>query len=258
MNVTATPPRHRSGLPWPRTVAGRRRVQAVGWIVVAILAGFLASLVFFPAPLLNRETAVARVIGLPEDEAQRQLADQGFRPRVEDRETDPSVPAGHVVWQDPPAGVELEAGTPVRLTTSDGPASVVVPDLAEFGYDQAARVLAAGGLRVGAIDSVAASQPAGVVMSTRPPAGASLPSGSPVDLVLSRGPATNRVPNVVGLERVEAETALEQAGFRVGGVLSRPDPRARPGVVLEQRPVAGMLSPRRSSITLTIARPEGT
>lgn len=256
MKVTATPSRRRRLAP--RTQAGRRRLVALGWVAAGLAAGYLASMVIFPAPLVRRATPLARVIGLPEEEAIRRIEAQGFRPRAEERQTDPTVPTGHVLWQDPPPEVELDPGTQVRLTVSDGPAGLVVPDVAEFGFDQAIRVLRAGGFRVGSVDSVAAGQPAGVVLSTRPPAGSSRPTGSGVDLVVSRGPATIRVPNVVGLDRQAARDALEAAGLRVGQVQPQANRRARPGQVLEQRPAAGTLSPRGASISLTIARQEGS
>lgn len=256
MSRPASPWWARLRLPRARTVAGQRRVRALAWIAGALLTGYLASMVIFPAPLVNRETPVARVIGEAIDAAERELTEQGFRPRIEDRETDPTIPADHVLWQDPPPGVELEAGTLVRLTVSDGPAGVVIPDLAEFGFNQAVRVLGAGGLRAGVVDSVAAAQPAGVVLSTRPPAGSSRPSGNTVDLVVSRGPATIRVPSVVGLDQVAAREALERAGLRVGVVQSRTAPSLPPGQVLEQRPGAGTLGTRGAAISLVIARME--
>jgi serine/threonine-protein kinase len=239
-------------------VAGRRRLIALAWVFAAMGLGYAASMVMFPAPLVSRETPVARVIGLPEETALQQLEAQGFRPKADDRETDPTVPANHVLWQDPPPGMELESGTTVRLIISDGPANVVIPDLAEFEFEPAVRVLRAGGFQIGRIDSVAAAQPAGVVLSTRPPVGASRPSGTTVDLVVSRGPATIRVPNVVGLDRTAARTAIEAAGLRVGTIQNRTVRQMRPGVVLEQRPAAGTLSPRDASILLIIVRPEGS
>lgn len=222
-----------------------------------MLAGYLATMIIFPAPLLPRDTPVQRVIGMPAEEAAQTLEDQGFRSRVEERESDPTIPAGHVLWQDPPPGVELPAGTPIRLTVSEGPAPLLVPDVAEFEFDQAVRILAAGGFRLGAVDSVAASQPAGVVVATRPAMGSSRPPGSPVDLMVSRGPATVRTPSVVGLDRVAARELLEAAGLRVGTVQSRSSRRDRPGTVLEQRPSAGTLIPHQGAVNLLIARPEG-
>lgn len=241
-----------------RTLAGQRRLVALGILAVAAVFGYIASMFIFPAPLVSRDTPVARVIGLSTEEAERRLEDQGFRPKAEGAETDPAVPAGHVLWQDPPAGVELPSGTEVRLTVSEGPGSVPVPDVLEFEVDQAARVLAAGGLRLGAVDSVPAAQPEGVVLSTRPSVGTTLAANSVVDLVVSRGPASIRVPNVVGLDRVEARGALEGAGLIVGTVDTQPSRRDRPGRVIAQRPAAGALVPRGSRINLTVVRPEGS
>jgi serine/threonine-protein kinase len=106
------------------------------------------------------------------------------------------------------------------------------------------------------VDSVAAAQPAGVVLSTRPPAGSSRPSGSTVDRVVSRGPATIRVPSVVGLDQVAAREALERAGLRVGMVQARTARELPPGQVLEQRPAAGTLGTPGAAISLVITRME--
>lgn len=240
----------------PLTLAGRRRIVAALIVTIAVIVGYIVTMIIFPAPLVSRDTPVTRVIGLPEEEAERRLADQGFRPRVEEREADAAIPAGHVLWQDPPPGVELTPNTLIRLTVSDGPASVPVPDVTEFTTEQAIRILSAGGLRLGTIDSVAAPQPAGVVLSTRPAIGSSLPSGRTVDLVVSRGPASIRVPNVVGMDRIVARQALEAAGLSVGTIVARPSRGQAPGSVLEQRPGATTLSPRGGRIDLIIARPE--
>ncbi|MDZ4673958.1 MAG: PASTA domain-containing protein [Gemmatimonadota bacterium] len=257
MRITTTPrkPGHRAA--GGRTLASQRRRIILAWIGAAVLLGYLASMLMFPAPLVSRETPVALVIGLPVATAEERLEAQGFRPKTEDRESDPAVPAEHVLWQDPPGGVELESGTVVRLTISDGPASTQIPDLSDYEFEPAVRVLRAGGFQIGIVDSVAAGQPAGVVISTRPPVGSSRPSGTAVDLVVSRGPANIRVPNVVGLDRVAARSLLENSGLRVGAIETRTSRQLRPGQVIEQRPAAGTLSPAEASIHLIIVRPEG-
>lgn len=257
MKVTATPRRPSGHWLAGRTLAGRRRRIVLAWVGAAVLLGYVASMVMFPAPLVSRETPAALVIGLPVATAEQRLEAQGFRPKAEDRENDPAVPADHVLWQDPPGGVELESGAVVRLTISDGPASTQIPDLTDFEFEPAVRVLRAGGFRLGGVDSVAAGQPAGVVISTRPPVGTSRPSGTAVDLVVSRGPANIRVPNVVGMDRVAARALIEGSGLRVGAIETRASRRLRPGQVIEQRPAAGTLSPAEASIRLIIVRPEG-
>jgi beta-lactam-binding protein with PASTA domain len=61
-----------------------------------------------------------------------------------------------------------------------------VPDLVGLDAALAERILAAAGLRVGDIDSVAdRTQDLGVVLGTRPSAGAGRRAGDQVDLIIN-------------------------------------------------------------------------
>jgi serine/threonine-protein kinase len=210
-------------------------------------------MIAFPAPLVARERQVKLVIGLTAEEAERELVAQGFRVRIaEGRESDPGLPANHVAWQDPPAYVELPAGSVVSLTLSAGAPSVAVPDVELFDFDEARRTIGAAGLAVGDIDSVPADADRGVVVSTRPAAGTPRPPGSAVALVVSRGPADVRVPSLIGLAEAVARQRLELAGFLVGTVEVRRGGRGRAGTVLEQSPAAGTMLGRGSRVDLTV------
>jgi len=237
-----------------KTVQARRRLRAAGLLVAAGVAGYLASLIIYPAPIVTRDTRVALVVGLPVEEAEKELTAQGFRVKVADaREADPALPAGHVIWQDPPASLVMPEGSVVELVLSDGPAPVTVPDVLQFRVDEARRILAAAGLAVGSIDSVPASADRGVVVSTRPPEGTPRAPGARIDLVVSRGPADVRVPDVAGLQEEAARQRIEMVGLTVGLVQTRPPGRARPGSILEQRPAPGVLLPRGARIDLIVA-----
>jgi beta-lactam-binding protein with PASTA domain len=67
---------------------------------------------------------------------------------------------------------------------------VAVPDVIGFNLPQATRIISAGGVRVGTVDTVAGGQERGVVLATRPAAGVGRPRGAPVALVISSGPET--------------------------------------------------------------------
>jgi serine/threonine-protein kinase len=194
----------------------------------------------------------------PAERAEKALAEQGFRFKIrEAREPDPMLPAGHVVWQDPPAHLELPSGSVVELTLSDGPAQLSVPDVMYFDLEEARRVMTAAGLAVGGIDSVPADTDRGVVVSTRPPQGTLRPPGARVDLVVSRGPAAVRIPEVAGLTELVARERIEAAGLRIGLVTMRRDGRSRPGTVLSQRPNPGSFLPKGGRVDLVVndARP---
>jgi len=235
------------------TVRSHRWLGAVLVLAGAGLAGWLVSLAAYPAPLVTRDQRVALVIGLPQAEGEKALVEQGFKVKFrEAREADPTLPAGHVVWQDPPASLELPGGSVVELTLSDGPAQVPVPDVMYFDLEEARRVMTAAGLAVGGIDSVPADSDRGVVVSTRPPEGTLRPPGARVDMVVSRGPAAVRIPEVAGLTELVARERIEAAGLRIGLVSSRRDSRGKPGTVLSQRPNPGSFLPKGGRVDLVV------
>jgi serine/threonine-protein kinase len=247
------PPRttDRGPSSWFRTRKARRRLGSALIVAGAALAGYLVALAVYPAPLVPRDKMVAQVIGLPAEAAEQELTAQGFRVKVNAaREEDPILPVGHVTWQEPPPFVELPEGSQVELTLSGGPALVAVPDVLQFDPDQARRIMGIAGLVVGETDSIPSNAEPGVVVATRPAAGTPRPPGTPVDLVVSRGPGAVRVPDLVGLPESEARERLERAGLRVGFVRSARGGRA--GTVTEQRPRPGAPSTRGGRVDLTV------
>ncbi|HEV8151190.1 MAG TPA: PASTA domain-containing protein [Gemmatimonadales bacterium] len=235
----------------PDTVRGRERLRAALLLAAAALGGYFVTCVAYPAPLMTRDYAVGRVLGLPLDEAEKVLAEEGLKTKLDGERADPVIPAGHVVWQDPPPGVALPRGAVVHLTTSDGAAPVSVPDVAGFEVPQARQVIEVAGLRIGEVDTVPNVADAGVIVATRPPGGTARPAGSKVGLLVSKGPADTRVPDVVGLDQEEARRRLEMAGLKVGKIAMRAG-RGRAGLVLQQRPGPGVLSPKETRVDLLI------
>ncbi len=239
-------------LKWLAAAVSHPRIRILLILLGAGIAGWLVSLIAYPAPLVTKEQRVALVLGLPQSEAEKALAEQGFRVKLrEAREADPALPAGHVVWQDPPPYLELPSGSVVELTLSDGPAQVPVPDVMYFDLEAARRVMTAAGLAVGGIDSVPADTDRGVVVSTRPPEGTLRPPGARVDLVVSRGPAAVRIPEVIGLTEIVARERIQAAGLRIGLVSVRRE-GGRPGTVLGQRPNPGSFLPKGGRVDLVV------
>ena len=239
---------------WPTTVKGRERLTAGVILGGAALAGYLVTCVAYPVPLIARDLAVSRVLGLPRAEAEKELTDRGFKTKIEGEEADPVIPAGHVVWQDPPPEVVIPAGGTVLLTLSSGPGPITVPDVVAFELQDARQVIEAAGLRVGAVDTIPSASEAGVIVLTRPATGGSRAAGSTVDLVISKGPADLRIPDVVGLRQEEARGRLEAVGLKVGIITTRQSRRGGAGIVIEQRPAAGVFGPRETRVSLVISQ----
>jgi serine/threonine-protein kinase len=250
----AEPPRRRALLQslLPKTVKGRERLRIAVILAGALLMGYLVTWVAYPAPLVSSDIALDRLLGLPLEAARSELTGQGFRVRVENPVADPVIPSGHVVWQDPPPGTLLpRTGSVVSLTPSSGPAQVAIPDVLGFDLDAARQVVAAAGFRIGTVDSLVSSTEAGVIVATRPETGAYRAPGTALDLVVSRGAADIRVPNLVGIGKEDARQRLEDAGLKLGTISTRSG-RGNSGVVVEQRPGAGMLSPRGARVSIVI------
>ena len=237
------------------TIAGRRLIWQIAIVVAAFVLGYLLTVFWlFPAPLFRSEHAVPRVLDLGATLAREKLEIQGLRLRVEDQQSDPTVPKGAVIWQDPPPGVIIEPNMQVSLTLSEGPPDVPVPDLTGFPRALGEKVLRAAGLAPGKPDTLPSLQEVGTVVQTRPGPGVGRPAGTPIDLVISSGPAELSVPGVLGLPVTEARQRIEAAGLVVGRTSGRVVPGRPEGLVLDQLPAAGTRSPRGARVDLLVTR----
>jgi eukaryotic-like serine/threonine-protein kinase len=253
------PPLRQLRLRFPRLgLPPMERVQALRWAVwlgIALLAGYVFAVLFvFPAPLFSHHRVVPRVVGLPLAEARRNITDAKLGIIDNGAEPHPTAAVGTVIWQDPPAGVTAPANLRVALVVSSGPPRVPVPDVAGLDVGLARKLITAAGLTASQVESVQAAVPTGLVMLTRPPAGTTLPPGTRVGLVASRGAPTITVPDVLGLSTNDARTRFEQAGLTLGSVIRRRTTDASPGTIIAQRPGAGTLASPGTIVDIVVAR----
>jgi len=242
------------GTPFLRSIRGRRLFKQAGLVVGAFLAGYLiAAFVLFPTPLFSSDHSVPRVLDEDGSEARGRLESQGFRVRVDGEEPHPHAAKGAVIWQDPAPGTSLASGTSVHMTVSSGPGVVTVPDMIGFDAGLAARVIEAAGFTVGGVDSIPAGSETGTVVATRPGAGSSRDPGTPVQLVVSSGPAQISVPDLFGMTPEEARERLRQVGLPLGETVTRVT-NGPAGVVIEQRPLSGTLVARTTRISIYISK----
>ncbi len=115
--------------------------------------------------------------------------------------------AGGVISQIPASGSELAPGGTVELTVSSGPDVLPVPDVEGLTVIAALNNLNADGFSVSGTPTEEASDtvPTGDVIRTEPAAGALVPVGSQVTIVVSSGLPQVIVPDVSG---VFADTAI--------------------------------------------------
>ena len=86
-------------------------------------------------------------------------------------------------------------------------------------------------------------------------AGAKVTLPSAVSLVVSTGPSTVTIPDVVGQDYGQARTLLTQVGLRVATVLRDTTSSAAPNSVISQLPEANRTVASGTAVQLTVAAP---
>lgn len=240
----------------------RDRRRIVPWIVLLVVLAIIWCLLWRfldvrapdqpdtePGNGAVATVTVPDVVGLTADEAVAELEAAGFtveRQVSYDTLADP----GTVSSQDPAPGTEAATGSTVFIGVVEEtrPGSLLgeddglieVPGVVRFTREDAERRIDREGLTARVTTSYSDSVPAGLVISQSPLAGARVPEGSAVDIVVSlgrRATPSATVPDVMGLTRTQAE-----ARIRAAGLDPRPmwQPNARSvGRVYEQSPEAG-------------------
>jgi beta-lactam-binding protein with PASTA domain len=196
------------------------------------------------------------VKGLTSAEAMRRLTKAGFKPSIQNQSST-TVPAGKVISTEPSADTEAQAGSPVTVLVSTGPAQVRVPEVTGQSEAEAKASLRAAGLEPGTVTKQEASGTAsGTVLSQSPAAGSSVNSGQQVSLVVVKASQEVAVPRVVGRKEELAEGELVGAGFKpttTKRMVSNPE---EAGIVLQQSPAGGGKAKRGATVTITVGKLE--
>ncbi len=93
---------------------------------------------------------------------------------------------------------------------------VEVPRVVGMDEQNAERVLQEHNLTMKVIERKNSSQEEGIILYQEPAEGIKVKPHSTVNVVVSLGPKTIKVPNVIGFSQRDAEIALENAGLKVG------------------------------------------
>ena len=175
---------------------------------------------------------------------------------------DEVVPVGTIVSWSVPAQPGLKAGdtvipdTAVRVVVSSGPAARIMPDLTNVEVSQAIAQLEGMSLVVQqAPDEFSDTVPIGAIVRQEPVAGASLPIGSSVTIVASKGTEFVTIPPLANLTLAQANDALIAAGLVLGEVNGDP---SGVNILAEVGGVsigADAVFPRGTAIDLTFGQP---
>jgi serine/threonine-protein kinase len=139
------------------------------------------------------------------------------------------------------------------LAMGNGPRQVVVPSVAGQPREEALKVLSSAGLEGKVLAEIPSDTvPPGAVIGQRPYVGKQVKEGRLIELTVSTGPKTIKVPEVTGKPQAEAQQIIEAAYLKVGTVRTV-DSDQTPDTIIEQQPEAGTVAERDSEVKLTVS-----
>ncbi len=236
--------------------ASRRRSKGPVFLVLGLLLALVAVVAFLLVQVFQQDSAaptfaVRDVVGMQVGPARKSLEQQGFKVTVR-RVSGNNRPVGEVFEQDPQGGELREKGTTVTLKVSDGTGTIKVPRLAGLTLADATARLEKVGLIATPSPLPSETVAIGTVIRSDPKGGTSVALGTEVIVFVSQGPAPVKVPNVVGLDQVDATAQLVGAGFTVTKTLE-PSTSVPAGRVIRTEPAPGELQAKNTAVTMVVS-----
>ena len=199
-----------SGYVISTTPSAGSKVDKGGVVQVVISKGSEADAMVAVPDLRNRSESTAKQL----------LSSAGLSSGSVTQEYSDTVSEGNIISQSPSAGSQVEKGTSVSYVVSRGKENtdVYIGNAMKDGSSESAvtSYLTGKGLKVSRSEEYSDTVSAGDVISYNPGNGSTVPAGSTVNIIVSKGPKpveTVAIPGVMGLTEAEAKQKLSSAGF---------------------------------------------
>lgn len=205
-----------------------------------LFLGLVASIALFVGcPPEQQKVTVPDVVGQTQVQAQATLAAANLDLGTVTQTFSNTVPAGQVISQNPAAGAQVNSGSDVTVVISRGPA-ISVPSVVGQTQAEAAATLTTASLVLGTVSQAFSNTvPFGQIISQNPTAGTDAAAGTAVNVVVSKGPESVGVPNVVGQTLTNAQAAILAAHLTVGTVANEYSDTIPANQVISQDPAGG-------------------
>jgi beta-lactam-binding protein with PASTA domain len=234
---------------WPRRLLPHIVAATAGFLIAYLIVAFFV----FPAGLIPQDLRLPNVVGIDIGDAQTQLGRAGFKGAIGEERYHASAPKGTVLQMTPPAGsLEME-GSRVLLDVSRGQRMGEVPQLIGMTRDQALLAIENAGFELGEVTQRQTDEPPGAVIESRPRPGERVTVPATVDLVVSAGPSSIAMPNLVGRTYADARRTIEALGLQVGSVRIDSMSLQPPDRVSSQTPEAGRTVSSGTRVSLAVA-----
>lgn len=164
----------------------------------------------------TQELKVPDIIGKNQEDAKRIVEQNNLKFVIGDTDNS-DKPAGTILKTFPEVGTVVMPNSEVRVRISEGLAPAKVPSLVDIDIKIAQDIIKNYGLQVGSIDKeFSDTVPVDSVIRQDPQADTKVEKNSKVNLVISQGPKTVKVPDLAGITLTEAENTLKNAKLVLG------------------------------------------
>lgn len=231
----------------------------LGMLTAVLL--FVCIIYIVPKALFNHNSDAqveATMIKVPdlkgetEESAKVILEAQKLKMNIADVEENGNYKNNEIISQSPEKGEQVEEGSTVNVVINRLPDSIKVPDLTNKTLEDAQDIIAGLGLRITKIDNEYSDDiQEGNVISQDPVAGSEVIKDKDIKIVVSKGKDTTEktIENTTGISEKDAQSTLEEAGFKVK-VVKKSNNTVGVGEVFDYEPRG--TAPKGSTITIYV------
>lgn len=226
---------------------GKSRSKArpfLAFLLVAVLVAGIVAAGSYGLELWGGKH-LPNVVGLSESQAISELEAKGFAAEVRTTLADDAI--GYVLEQNPTAGTRLEQGTKIVLVVAT---SREMPDVVGLKQTEAEDLLRKAGAENIKVESKPSAEDEGKVLSVSPDVGAGFTAHQTITITVA---TKTPVPNVVGKNRTEAISAIENAGY-VAEATNVTDASKPNNTVIEQDPKPNTKLAPGSTVKIKVAQ----
>ena len=216
-----------------------RRSGFALWLIVALAVATAAGYVLFgrPLPNLAANVTVADYSAMSDVQAQQAVVNLGLVARFLKSPSD-TVPANHVIRQNPAPGTKVEKNSVVELVISNGLPLVGLRDVRSFSASDAQRILQDDRFKVKVLRRFD-NAPKDSVIDQHPAPGSQVRRSSVITLVVSNGPKPVAMPSFVGMNVDDAQALAQKLGITIDLSQRAPVAGVAPDTVASQDIAAG-------------------
>lgn len=183
------------------------------------------------------------------------LTNMGLNAKLYGTQYDDFHPRYAVISQDPKPGTTIKKGRDVIIYLSKGKKENILPDLRQVSLEQASIILEENEFLTGQIAYTFENKtPENHIITQYPMPFSTALKGSACHLLVSKGARSPQLimPDLSGARLENASTLIEKSDLKIKKIVSRIDPSASQGIVLNQHPDKGSMVTRDTPVSLVV------